>query len=136
MGCDGRLSLPFHPVGESLVARVYSTLNPRDKALNQDFSFPLVNVVSQDIAKHHLGEKKEGKTSLLEFVKSHDNSFYQLGQSKILNAHLTNSAQRFYDDFFVEKVATEAQIDSGADVSIIRKRGGSGLPGLEIRQIC
>ena len=119
MGCDGRLSLPFHPVGESLVARVYSILNPRDKALNQDFLFHLVNVVCQDIAKHHLGEKREGKTSLLEFVKSHDNSIHQSCQSKILNAHLTNSAKRFYVDFFVENVATEAQIDSGADVSNI-----------------
>ena len=42
-----------------------------------------------------------------------------MGQSKILNAHHTNAAQRFFVDFLVEKVATEAQIDSGADVSII-----------------
>ena len=92
IGRDGRLSLPFHPVGKSLVAKVYSILNPKDQALNQDFSFPLVSVVSQDVVKNRLGEKQEGKTSLLEFVKSQENSFNQLGQSKILNAHPTNSA--------------------------------------------
>ena len=106
-------------MGNSLVARVYSILNPKDEALNNNFSFDLVNVVSQDIAKQHLGEKREGKASLLEFVKSQDPKFHHSSQSKILNAHLTNSSQRFYVDFFVENVATEAQIDSGADVSII-----------------
>ena len=57
MGCDGRLSLPFHPVGKSLVATVYSILNPKYQALNQDFSFPFVNLVSRDVVKNRLGEK-------------------------------------------------------------------------------
>ena len=103
MGCDGLLSLPFHPVGKSLVARVYSILNPKDQALNQDFSFPFFKLVSQDVVKNRLGEKLEGKNSLLKFVRKQETDFHQLGQSKILNSHLAHAAQRFYFDFFVTK---------------------------------
>ena len=62
---------------------------------------------------------KEYKKDLLELIKKQKKSLEDSQRFAIRNAKSFGPSKRFYFDFFLCGTATEGQLDSGADVSLI-----------------